>query len=76
MRRKNEHDKYWWIVPGEIEGERESGLVSLSLARESKDFSKLRNLVWKWYRWNVASRTDLSASAKLFGWSLSGKMAI
>ena len=70
MRRKNEHDKYWWIVPGEIERERESGLVSLSLSRESRYFSKLRNLVWKWYRWNVASRTDLSASAKLFGWAL------
>ena len=70
MRRKNEHDKYWWLVPGEVDNGRESGLVPLSLARASKDFNKVRNIVWKWYRWEVASRTDLSASAKIFGWSL------
>ena len=60
MRRKNEHDKYWWLVPGEVDNGRESGLVPLSLARASKDFNKVRNIVWKWYRWEVAKRTDLA----------------
>ena len=61
---------YWWMTPTEIDDPKRSGLVRLGVVREQKDFARVRNIVWRWYRREVAGRTDLTPSAKLCAWAL------
>lgn len=60
--------QHWWITAHAVAGEK-TGLIPISLARKDGDFSKVRQLVWYWFR-RECGREDLTISAKLVLWSL------
>jgi hypothetical protein len=40
------------------------------LRGKNQDFSRVRQIVWHWYRSEVAGNEDLSMTARFVGWSL------
>ena len=72
MRRFGQIDKsYWWITAhSESERGEKTALIPIALARKESDFSRVRQIVWHWYRSEVAGNEDLSMTARFVGWSL------
>ena len=72
MRRFGQIDKaYWWITAhSESERAEKTALIPIALARKESDFSRVRQIVWHWYRSEVAGNEDLSMTARFVGWSL------
>lgn len=60
---------FWWIENGVPENERLSGCVRKSVRERYKNFSKMRQVVWKWYR-SRAGDTKLSPASKLTLWAI------
>lgn len=70
MKRFKTIDKdHWWITAHTSERERAGVFVPLELARRDGDFSRVRAVVWAWFRRECGS-TDLSPSAKLTMWAV------
>ena len=60
--------KFWWITTDSVT-EEDSGFVNLSVARRYKNFSKLKGVVWLWFRRQVG-RTDINASESIVLWAV------
>ena len=70
MKRFKTIDKnHWWITTHENPSDRAGVFIPLALARKDGDFSRVRGVVWAWFR-RECGRTDLSVSAKLILWSV------
>ena len=72
MRRFGQIDKaYWWITAhSESERGEKTALIPIALARKESDFSRVRQIVWHWYRSEVAGNEALSMTARFVGWAL------
>ena len=74
MRRFGQIDKAYWWITAHSESEREGGektaLIPIALARKESDFSRVRQIVWHWYRSEVAGNENLSMTARFVAWSL------
>ena len=60
--------EHWWIT-AHAQEQGAGTLVPISLARREGDFSRVRSVVWGWFR-RECGRTDLSVSAKLIMWAV------
>jgi hypothetical protein len=70
MRRFGQVDKnYWWITAHASERGEKSALVPITLARKEGDFSRVRQIIWHWYRSEVAGNESLSMTARFVGWA-------
>ncbi len=70
MKRFKTIDKnHWWITTHENPSDRAGVFIPLALARKDGDFSRVRGVVWAWFR-RECGRTDLSVSAKLIMWAV------
>ena len=70
MKRFKTIDKnHWWITTHENPSDRAGVFIPLALARRDGDFSRVRSVVWAWFR-RECGRTDLSVSAKLIMWAV------
>ena len=43
-------NEYWWIKNIDIEDERASGEIRFALVSKYSDYSKLKKIVWIWFR--------------------------
>lgn len=62
-------DTKWWLVVEGIENPEKSGLIIYGVARKYKSYSKLKQVVWKWYKKHLG-RTDLKSREKLVLYAL------
>ena len=69
MKRFNAVDKEHWWITARAEAEGKGTLVPIALARKDNDFSRVRSIVWAWFR-RECGRTELSVGAKLMLWAL------
>jgi len=60
--------EHWWIT-AHAQEQGAGTLVPISLARREGDFSRVRSVVWGWFR-RECGREDLTVGAKLMLWSL------
>ena len=70
MRRFGQVDKNYWWITAHAEAEEKSALVPIALARKEGDFSRVRQIVWHWYRSEVAGNEELSMTARFVAWAL------
>ena len=59
----------WWLVIEAIEKPEKSGLIKFGVAMKYKSYSKLKKVVWKWYKKQLG-RTDLKSREKLVLYAL------
>ena len=57
----------WWVVVETVDSK--SGLISVNVASKFKNYTKLKRVVWKWYRQHLG-RLDIGSSEKLVLWAL------
>ncbi len=43
-------EQKWWLVVEPIEKPEKSGLITYGVAMKYKSYSKLKQVVWKWYK--------------------------
>ena len=70
MRRFGHIDKAHWWITAHAQAEEKTALIPIALARRENDFSRVRQIVWHWYRSEVAGNEDLSMTARFIGWAL------
>ena len=61
-------NEYWWIKNIGIENERASGEIRFALVSKYSDYSKLKKIVWIWFRSHTDS--NLSSRAKIILWAI------
>ena len=59
----------WWLVVEGIEDAEKSGLINYGLAGKYRSYSKLKKVVWKWYKQHLG-RKDLKTREKLILYAL------
>ena len=59
----------WWLVIEAIEKPEKSGLIKFGVAMKYKSYSKLKKVVWKWYKKQLG-RTDIKSREKLVLYAL------
>ena len=59
----------WWLVVEAIEKPEKSGLITYGVAMKYKSYSKLKKVVWKWYKKHLG-RTDIKGREKLVLYAL------
>jgi len=59
----------WWLVIEAIEKPEKSGLIKFGVAMKYKSYSKLKQVVWKWYKKQLG-RTDIKSREKLVLYAL------
>lgn len=59
----------WWLVVEAIETPEKSGLITYGVAMKYKSYSKLKKVVWKWYKKHLG-RTDIKGREKLVLYAL------
>ena len=62
-------EQKWWLVVEAIDGPEESGLIAYGVAMKYKNYSKLKKVVWKWYKKHLG-RTDIKGREKLVLYAL------
>jgi len=70
VRRFGQVDKNYWWITAHAEAEEKTALIPIALARKEGDFSRVRQIVWHWYRSEVAGNEALSMTARFVGWAL------
>ena len=70
MRRFGHIDKAHWWITAHAQAEEKTALIPIALARKEGDFSRVRQIVWHWYRSEVAGNEELSMTARFVGWAL------
>ena len=59
----------WWLVVEGIEDAGKSGLINYGLASKYRSYSKLKKVVWKWYKQHLG-RKDIKTREKLILYAL------
>ena len=62
-------EQKWWLVIEAIDGPERSGLIKFGVAMKYKSYSKLKKVVWKWYKKQLG-RTDIKSREKLVLYAL------
>ena len=57
-------EQKWWLVVEPIEKPESSGLITYGVAMKYKSYSKLKQVVWKWYKKHLGS-SEIKAREKL-----------
>ena len=59
----------WWLVVEAIEKPDKSGLIKFGVAMKYKNYAKLKQVVWKWYKKQLG-RTELKSREKVVLYAL------
>ena len=62
-------EQKWWLVIEAIEKPEKSGLIKFGVAMKYKSYSKLKKVVWKWYKKQLG-RTDIKSREKVVLYAL------
>ena len=63
-------DKFWWITT-EV-AEKDTGFIGYGVAKKYKNYSKLKGVVWKWFRRRIGTNKlyNLTAAESLVLWAV------